>query len=545
LQQDGNITAGLHLFGDNSNFTGKFVSRFRSGNSRTRFEVPQAGSASADWLLDANSTDCQSLQFNSGTINFGSLSGRGYIRNNGGGAPIMSIGALNNDSNFGGTIANSGSGNVQVQKVGTGTLIFGGNNIYGGNTTIKNGKFFLSNSPTTGVFASPIIDSAGVLGGTGVSQAAMTVGTGTAAVTSLEPGNNAIGTLTTTNTLTMNGNATLKVEISSKSAANDMVQAGIVKLIGNPQLTVADIDPGDLPTGTNLTIMNNTGTASVSGIFKNLPELTLINAGNYTFRITYKGGTGNDVVLLDDRTVPVVITSAATDTVLVGKAMSFAITGIKSPNRFGAGGLPAGLQIDSLSGIISGTPTESGIFNISLTAGNGSTTGTSTLVLTVLNSAVNSLIVAAGDAKNILEWKSIPGFSYNVKRSTTSGGPYTALGSVNNLTFTDSNVSNGTTYFYVVTPSDSTGEGTKSAEVVAKPNVAQRGFYQFDEASGTRGIDAWGANHAALAATANRAAGKYGTSLLLDGSANAYATLPAFSAHLTILPYLPGCGWTP
>jgi gliding motility-associated-like protein len=527
FQQDGNTTAGLHLFGDNSNFTGKFVSRLRSGNSRTRFEVPQAGSASADWLLDANGTDCQSLQFNSGTINFGSLSGRGYIRNNGGGAPVISIGALNNDSNFGGTIANSGSGNVQVQKVGTGALTFGGNSIYGGNTTIKNGKFFLSNSPTTGVFASPIIDSAGVLGGTGVSQAAMTIGTGTAAVTSLEPGNNAIGTLSTTNTLTMNGNATFKVEISSKSATNDMVQAGIVKLIGTPQLTVADIDAGSLPTGSNLTIINNTGTAPISGIFKNLPELTLINVGNYAFRITYKGGTGNDVVLLDDRTVPIVITSAATDTVLVGKTMSFTITAIKSPTRFGATGLPAELQIDSLSGKISGTPTESGIFNISLTAGNSSTTSTSTLVLTVLNSAVNSLIVAAGDAKNILEWKSISGFTYNVKRSTTSGGPYTTLGSVNNLTFTDSNVSNGTTYFYVVAPSDSTGEGTKSTEVVAKPNIAQRGFYQFDEASDTRGIDAWGANHAVLAATANRATGKYGKSLLLDGSANAYATLPA------------------
>jgi autotransporter-associated beta strand protein len=527
LQQDGNTTAGLHLFADNSSFTGKFVSRLRSGNSRTRFEVPQAGSASADWLLDANGTDCQSLQFNSGTINFGSLSGRGYIRNNGGGAPVISIGALNNDSNFGGTIANSGSGNVQVQKVGTGTLTFGGNSIYGGNTTIKNGKFFLSNSPTTGVFASPIIDSAGVLGGTGVSQAAMTVGTGTAAVTSLEPGNNAIGTLATTNTLTMNGNATFKVEISSKSATNDMVQTGTVKLVGSPQLAVADIDPGSLPTGSNLTIMNNTGTAPVSGIFKNLPELTLINVGNYAFRITYKGGTGNDVVLLDDRTIPIVITSAATDTILVGKTMSFTITAIKSPTRFGASGLPAGLQIDSLSGKISGTPTESGIFNISLTAGNGSTTSTSTLVLTILNSAVNSLIVAAGDAKNILEWKSIPGFTYNVKRSTTSGGPYTTVGSVNNLTFTDSSVSNGTTYFYVVSPSDSTGEGTKSTEVVAKPNIAQRGFYQFDEASDTRGIDAWGANHAVLAATANRATGKYGKSLLLDGSANAYATLPA------------------
>lgn len=41
--------------------------------------------------------------------------------------------------------------------------------------------------------------------------------------------------------------------------------------------------------------------------------------------------------------------------------------------------------------------------------------------------------------------------SYNVYRSTVSGGPYTRVGNVSSSSFTDNNVTAGMTYFYVVT----------------------------------------------------------------------------------------------
>jgi fibronectin type 3 domain-containing protein/regulation of enolase protein 1 (concanavalin A-like superfamily) len=134
-----------------------------------------------------------------------------------------------------------------------------------------------------------------------------------------------------------------------------------------------------------------------------------------------------------------------------------------------------------------------------------------------------NLIVAAGDAKNILEWDSILNFTYTIKRSTTPGGPYTTIANLSTTRFTDTSVSNGTIYYYIVTSTDS---AASSKEVAALPNVGQMTYLKFDETSGTRAIDSWGATHGTLAAAATRNAGQYGRALKLNGTASAYATLP-------------------
>jgi len=520
LEHDANYYAGLNFYGDNSQFTGTFISKLRSGNQRVRFQVPESGSANANWLLDANGIDCHGIGFATGTLNFGALNGRGYIRADAGGAPLIRIGALNTYSSYGGTIANF----VNVEKVGTGVLEMWGNQAYGGTTTVKSGKLLINNNPASGVFPGPVVIEQGSLGGFGITQSLATLGTGTGPGAILEPGFLTVGTLTV-GKIILNGDATYQAELNLGTAVGDQLVTGAISLVNNPQLTLIGT-PGTLPSGSSFTIVNNTGSGPVSGIFKNLPELALIGTNGYNFRITYKGGTGNDIVLLDDRTLPVMLTSASTDTVLAGKAMSFTITGIKSPNHFTAAGLPANLQIDSLTGIISGVPAIPGTYNIAVTASNGSSTANGTLVLTVLSRTVGSLIVASGDAKNILQWQPITGFNYNVKRSLTSGGPYTTLGTTSTPGYTDANVSNGTTYFYVVSSVDTTGENSNSLEAVAKPNLGQREFYKFDEATGTQAIDSWSANHATLNAAASRNAGKYGQSLLLNGTNDSYATLP-------------------
>jgi hypothetical protein len=210
----------------------------------------------------------------------------------------------------------------------------------------------------------------------------------------------------------------------------------------------------------------------------------------------------------------------------MGTPFTYTITNNAALISFTATGLPAGLSLNTSTGVISGTPTSYGSFSVALTASNSSISGSQTIALTVY-AIVNNVIVASGDAKDIIGWDPIQNFSYNIKRATASGGPYTTIGTVTATKFIDStNVSNGNTYYYVVSAINTLGENPNSAEVVATPNVGQITYLKFDEPSGTRAIDSWGANHATLQATATRDVGISGSALKLDGTATAYATLP-------------------
>ncbi len=82
------------------------------------------------------------------------------------------------------------------------------------------------------------------------------------------------------------------------------------------------------------------------------------------------------------------------------------------------------------------------------------------------------LLATVGNAQVILTWTaSANATTYNLKRSATTGGPYTLLSSPSAASFTDTTVTNGTTYFYVVSAVNSAGESANSAEASAKPTA--------------------------------------------------------------------------
>ena len=74
-----------------------------------------------------------------------------------------------------------------------------------------------------------------------------------------------------------------------------------------------------------------------------------------------------------------------------------------------------------------------------------------------------------------LSWTTAAGSptSYNVKRSSVSGGPYTTVGTTTapTATYNDS-VLGGQTYYYVVTAVNGVGESTNSSQVTASPTLA-------------------------------------------------------------------------
>jgi len=80
------------------------------------------------------------------------------------------------------------------------------------------------------------------------------------------------------------------------------------------------------------------------------------------------------------------ISSSLTSTDLVGNTYSYQIVANNTPTSYAAGSLPAGLTVNTATGLISGTPTVGGVFNVAISASNALGTDTQTLVITI-NSA--------------------------------------------------------------------------------------------------------------------------------------------------------------
>ena len=85
--------------------------------------------------------------------------------------------------------------------------------------------------------------------------------------------------------------------------------------------------------------------------------------------------------------------------------------------------------------------------------------------------APTNLMATAGNAQVFLSWSGSTGAtSYTVKRSTTAGGQYAnVMSGLTGTTFSDTGLTNGTTYYYVVTATGTGGESGNSNEASATP----------------------------------------------------------------------------
>ena len=83
------------------------------------------------------------------------------------------------------------------------------------------------------------------------------------------------------------------------------------------------------------------------------------------------------------------------------------------------------------------------------------------------------LTATSGNGQVSLSWSASSGAtSYILKRSTTSGGPYTNVVTQAGTTYTNTGLTNGTTYYYVVSATNSGGTSANSAQASATPAAA-------------------------------------------------------------------------
>ena len=140
------------------------------------------------------------------------------------------------------------------------------------------------------------------------------------------------------------------------------------------------------------------------------------------------GGSGGSGGGSGGATVPA-ISSSATAVASLGRPFSYQITASGSPSSFAATGLPAGVGVSASSGLISGTPTASGTFIITLRATNSAGTGSGNLSLSVSSCAADGNRDGKVDGSDLAGMLAVWGqaSSYDLDADGTTSGSDVAL----------------------------------------------------------------------------------------------------------------------
>jgi hypothetical protein len=140
-----------------------------------------------------------------------------------------------------------------------------------------------------------------------------------------------------------------------------------------------------MPLPAGLTIAPTTG--QISGV------ATIAGTTAVTLSATNAGGVGTALLTVTTTAAtPVpVITSALTASATVGSTVTYQITATGNPTAYGATGLPAGLTVNTASGLISGAASATGAYAVTISATNAAGTGSAAWALTI-----NAIPIAGG-----------------------------------------------------------------------------------------------------------------------------------------------------
>ena len=164
----------------------------------------------------------------------------------------------------------------------------------------------------------------------------------------------------------------------------------------------------------NITL-NSTGSASgtvnVTGSGTTRTVTISSITGDGTLGISISAGTASDTAgntaaaagpsttFTVDNTAPVITSGASASGDYRTAGFSYTITASGSATIYGASGLPSGLGVDSGSGAITGTPTQAGTFNVTITATDAAGNVDSDPLTITINAAALTVTGATADNK--------------------------------------------------------------------------------------------------------------------------------------------------
>lgn len=167
-----------------------------------------------------------------------------------------------------------------------------------------------------------------------------------------------------------------------------------------------------LPTG--LTI--NASTCVISGT----PTVVATNSGAITVTDANMG-TATQAFSINVPSAPPTITSATTKVCIQNVACSYQITATNSPTSYSATGLPPGLALNVVTGLISGVPTVGGLFTVTVCSGNFYGTGCQEVIFSIAWCSCIPFITSPTSASGIIG----ASFSYQIT-ATNSPTSYSA-----------------------------------------------------------------------------------------------------------------------
>ena len=251
---------------------------------------------------------------NNGNIIFSGITtffGSAFFNNSGflnlGGSKFSAVGPLNVQSKinlstnldlflgsagntFGGPVSSLSGISLNLNK-GSNLVLTANSPQFSGTIVLKGNSSSVSTLQVNGSYSKATISlSGGRLTGTGMVKEVQNDSGGT-----FSPGA-PVGTFTISKDLTFSSTNIFSTQING-SAASSFGQLSVAGLVSLNSASLNIPAASNLSVGQKLMIINNGASSSISGQFQGLVEGASIAVGAVTFSISYKGGTGNDVVL--------------------------------------------------------------------------------------------------------------------------------------------------------------------------------------------------------------------------------------------------------
>jgi len=184
---------------------------------------------------------------------------------------------------------------------------------------------------------------------------------------------NAAGTDTRTLVLTVSLNPPTITSANTAAATSGVAF--------NFQIVATDFPSSYAATGLPTGLSINTTTGLITGT----PVVAMTSMFPVMITATNGSGAANQTLTITVTLPAPSITSSNTASGTVSSPFSYQITASNVPTSFAATGLPAGLSINTLTGLISGTPTTNGVSNVMVSATNATGTGSLAVTVTIAN----------------------------------------------------------------------------------------------------------------------------------------------------------------